>query len=69
MYSIETGAASAREANSMHPLWKEYAFVCLHDDAALTFLLRYVFPVDPNDETIDLTADEQSFYFNEYSVE
>lgn len=23
MHSIETGAASAREAKSMHPLWKE----------------------------------------------
>ncbi|KAI1793150.1 SNF2 family N-terminal domain-containing protein [Ganoderma leucocontextum] len=52
MYSIETGAASAREAQSMHPLWKEY-----------------VFPLDPNDEIMDLTADEQSFYFNEYSGE
>ncbi|KAI0640000.1 SNF2 family N-terminal domain-containing protein [Trametes polyzona] len=52
MHSIETGAASAREATSMHPLWKEYAF-----------------PIDPNDETIDLTADEQPFYFNEYSGE
>ncbi|OSD03366.1 hypothetical protein PYCCODRAFT_1366011 [Trametes coccinea BRFM310] len=26
MYSIETGATSAREAQSMHPLWKEYTF-------------------------------------------
>ncbi|KAL6304876.1 SNF2 family N-terminal domain-containing protein [Sparassis latifolia] len=26
MYSIETGIASAREARSMHPLWKEYTF-------------------------------------------
>ncbi|RDX51210.1 hypothetical protein OH76DRAFT_1347561 [Lentinus brumalis] len=52
MHSIETGAASAREAQSMHPLWKEY-----------------VFPFDPNDQMIDLTADEWSFYFNEYSGE
>ncbi|CDO73050.1 hypothetical protein BN946_scf185007.g104 [Trametes cinnabarina] len=52
MHSIETGAASAREAQSMHPLWKEYTF-----------------PFDPNDETIDLTADEHPFYFNEYSGE
>ncbi|RPD82238.1 hypothetical protein L226DRAFT_541643 [Lentinus tigrinus ALCF2SS1-7] len=52
MHSIETGAVSAREAQSMHPLWKEY-----------------VFPFDPNEEMIDLTADERSFYFNEYSGE
>ncbi|OCH95686.1 hypothetical protein OBBRIDRAFT_871170 [Obba rivulosa] len=26
MHSIETGAASAREEHSMHPLWKEYIF-------------------------------------------
>ncbi|KAI0828919.1 SNF2 family N-terminal domain-containing protein [Trametes gibbosa] len=52
MHSIETGAASAREAKSMHPLWKEYTF-----------------PFDPNNDTIDLTADEQPFYFNEYSGE
>ncbi|KAI0360987.1 hypothetical protein OH77DRAFT_1492142 [Trametes cingulata] len=52
MHSIETGAASAREATSMHPLWKEYTF-----------------PFDPNNDTIDLTADEQPFYFNEYSGE
>ncbi|TBU29891.1 SNF2 family N-terminal domain-containing protein [Dichomitus squalens] len=52
MHSIETGAASAREAQSMHPLWKEYPF-----------------PFDPNDDMIDLTADERSFYFNEYSGE
>ncbi|PIL31408.1 hypothetical protein GSI_06109 [Ganoderma sinense ZZ0214-1] len=52
MHSIETGAASAREAQSMHPLWKEYAF-----------------PLDPNDEIMDLTADERPFYFNEYSGE
>ncbi|KAI0334349.1 hypothetical protein GY45DRAFT_1318351 [Cubamyces sp. BRFM 1775] len=52
MSSIETGAASAREATSMHPLWKEY-----------------VFPFDPNNDMIDLTAEEQPFYFNEYSGE
>ncbi|KAH9849280.1 SNF2 family N-terminal domain-containing protein [Lenzites betulinus] len=52
MHSIETGAASALEAKSMHPLWKEYTF-----------------PFDPNNEMIDLTADEQPFYFNEYSGE
>ncbi|KAI0652443.1 SNF2 family N-terminal domain-containing protein [Trametes meyenii] len=52
MHSIETGATSAREAHSMHPLWKEYTF-----------------PFDPNDDTIDLTADERPFYFNEYSGE
>ncbi|KAI0756307.1 SNF2 family N-terminal domain-containing protein [Daedaleopsis nitida] len=52
MHSIETGASSAREAQSMHPLWKEY-----------------VFPLDPNSDMIDLTADERSFYFNEYSGE
>ncbi|KAI0363760.1 hypothetical protein BV20DRAFT_957615 [Pilatotrama ljubarskyi] len=52
MHSLETGAASAREATSMHPLWKEYTF-----------------PFDPNNDTIDLTADERPFYFNEYSGE
>ncbi|KAI8990572.1 SNF2 family N-terminal domain-containing protein [Trametes punicea] len=52
MYSIETGAASTRETQSMHPLWKEY-----------------IFPFDPNNDTIDLTADERPFYFNEYSGE
>ena len=30
---------------------------------------RYVFPCDPNDDMIDLTADDRSFYFNEYSGE
>ncbi|OBZ79900.1 DNA repair protein RAD5 [Grifola frondosa] len=52
MHSIETGATSAREERSMHPLWKEY-----------------VFPLEPNDGVIDLTADERPFYFNEYSGE
>ena len=28
-----------------------------------------MFPFDPNDDMIDLTADERSFYFNEYSGE
>ncbi|OSX66957.1 hypothetical protein POSPLADRAFT_1175676 [Postia placenta MAD-698-R-SB12] len=52
MHSIETGATSAREGSSLHPLWKEY-----------------VFPLEPKDGIIDLTADEKAFYFNEYSGE
>ncbi|KAH9910501.1 SNF2 family N-terminal domain-containing protein, partial [Epithele typhae] len=52
MHSIETGAASAREAKSLHPLWKQY-----------------LFPMDPHNEVLDLTADEEFFYFNEYSGE
>ena len=69
MHSIETGAVSAREANSMHPLWKEYVPRTVASLASYSCLPRYRFPFDPNDETIDLTADEKSFYFNEYSGE
>ncbi|KAH9949377.1 SNF2 family N-terminal domain-containing protein [Amylocystis lapponica] len=50
MHSIETGAASAREERSMHPLWKEY-----------------LFPLEPGN-VMDLTIDDKTFYFNEYSV-
>ncbi|TFK56768.1 hypothetical protein OE88DRAFT_1650222, partial [Heliocybe sulcata] len=53
MYSLETGSSNARELTSLHPLWNEYAF-----------------PDEPNDSgIIDLTADEQPFYFNPYSGE
>ncbi|KAI0073947.1 hypothetical protein K474DRAFT_1648766 [Panus rudis PR-1116 ss-1] len=30
---------------------------------------EYLFPLEPNDGVIDLTADEKAFYFNEYSGE
>ncbi|PSS29648.1 hypothetical protein PHLCEN_2v2796 [Hermanssonia centrifuga] len=30
---------------------------------------EYAFPLDPNQETIDLTTDEQPFYYNEFSGE
>ena len=35
------------------------------------YLHRYIFPPEPNFNSgnIDLTADEQSFYFNPYSGE
>ncbi|EMD42287.1 hypothetical protein CERSUDRAFT_79878 [Gelatoporia subvermispora B] len=35
MYSIETGAASAREERSMHPLWKEYVFPAEPDQGVI----------------------------------
>ncbi|TCD62159.1 DNA helicase rad5 [Steccherinum ochraceum] len=52
MYSQESSTSSAREDQSLHPLWKEY-----------------IFPAEPTDGMIDLTADEAPFYFNEYSGE
>ncbi|TFK41996.1 DNA repair protein RAD5 [Crucibulum laeve] len=54
MHSLETGKMDARESSSMHPLWSQY-----------------VFPVEPvhNNGCIDLTAEENPFYFNPYSGE
>ena len=31
--------------------------------------LRFLFPLEPSNGIIDLTSDEKSFYFNEYSGE
>lgn len=35
----------------------------------LIFVCRYVFPSDPHQGVIDLTAEDRPFYFNEYSGE
>ncbi|KAH8119981.1 SNF2 family N-terminal domain-containing protein [Phellopilus nigrolimitatus] len=53
MYSRETGVASARQSKSIHPLWAEYAF-----------------PPEPDSNgLIDLTAEDQPFYYNSHSGE
>ncbi|THH10977.1 hypothetical protein EW145_g955 [Phellinidium pouzarii] len=53
MYSRETGAVSARQSISMHPLWAEYAL-----------------PPEPDrNGLIDLTVEDQSFYYNPHSGE
>ncbi|KAI5124124.1 hypothetical protein M0805_000937 [Coniferiporia weirii] len=53
MYSRETGAVSARQSKSMHPLWAEYAFP----------------PGPDSNGSIDLTAEDLSFYYNPHSGE
>lgn len=68
MYSIETGAVSAREEKSMHPLWKEYYVSYIVLKTNLTSRSRYGFPTAPGG-VIDLTVDDKVFYFNEYSGE
>ncbi|EJD03591.1 uncharacterized protein FOMMEDRAFT_81947 [Fomitiporia mediterranea MF3/22] len=53
MYSRETGAASARQSTSMHPLWSEYTFP----------------PEPDPDGMLDLTDEEIPFYYNSHSGE
>lgn len=68
MYSMEMSTESARQEQTMHPLWKEsvYAISTL---LYLTLLFRYTFPSDPHRGVIDLTAEDRPFYFNGYSGE
>ncbi|EPQ60320.1 hypothetical protein GLOTRDRAFT_112995 [Gloeophyllum trabeum ATCC 11539] len=53
MHSLETGSSDARELTSLHPLWNEYIFPDTPEEGGI----------------IDLTADDQPFYFNPYSGE
>ncbi|KAF8512694.1 SNF2 family N-terminal domain-containing protein [Gautieria morchelliformis] len=53
MHSLESGTAAARDANSMHPLWEEYAFP--YEELA--------------DGVIDMTEEQKPFYYNPYSGE
>lgn len=72
MYSREIGTASARTTNSMNPLWSEYVEIrdlfrltqCSHSN------VRYTFPAEPDiTGAIDLTAEEQPFFYNAHSGE
>lgn len=71
MYSRETGTASARKTNSLHPLWTEYVqLFAIRPGKCSSLYIRYTFPAEPDySGAIDLTADEQSFYYNAHSGE
>ncbi|KIJ52509.1 hypothetical protein M422DRAFT_202622 [Sphaerobolus stellatus SS14] len=53
MHSLESGTANARDADSMHPLWEEYAFP--YEELA--------------DGILDITEEPKHFYLNPYSGE
>jgi DNA repair protein RAD5 len=61
--------SSARDANSLHPLWSESVPSEIPAHSGVNSLRRYVFPRDVVDGVIDLTSDERPFYFNPYSGE
>ena len=69
MHSIETGTESARKPVSMHPLWSESVDLTEYYQPESLYPSRYAFPVEPRDGLIDLTEDEEPFYFNPYSGE
>ena len=65
---METSTDSARQEQTMHPLWKE----CVATSDNLGYpntTARFAFPSNPHEGIIDLTADDKPFYFNEYSGE
>ena len=69
MYSLEIGLDSAREAQSMHPLWEQFVIpLNTSFPIPLTPSVRYVFPPEPGEDgVIDLCGDDCYFYFNPYA--
>jgi DNA repair protein RAD5 len=70
MKSQEISTQSARDGQSLHPLWDQSVFALLSVEFSnIDLIFRYAFPVEPVQGMIDLTADERPFYFNSYSGE
>lgn len=70
MYSLESGSAAARDADSMHPLWEECVHFTVVSDGQLNSDTRYAFPYEElASGIIDMTEEQKPFYFNPYSGE